>query len=1500
MPVRYGELAEAVAGSFIFQHQIHHIMFRRHGAMVIAASIGFLISCSRPDKSKPQAALRVMPAAAVALSCDRASEMVEPRAVGGGGRPFEAALEVGQVVPEVDQAGRSWVTVGCAKLLAPTRLNQGHIYVVLRTKDGGVQGLFGGAGRNWDNFLQFSQHADGTLAFNSESEAGKVSRISLPAGQSPKFGDSFLLEIHPNGTNASLFVNGHQVGDITGDVAANYFGAGYATSAPFRGQLGEIRVFAKLSEKQQLDIRHQMLSWWGLAESEVGACDPSFAEQPAMLGGSIRGAKSGALTLVASEVPSSFIHIAASRVTAPVIDGLPAGITLLGGRSWRIVSENGQDGPNSQFGLIQKETLDGEFLGEHGFYALLYRALPRQAWRELAVTRATAEGAIHFPPVALASGEYTLGIVQGVIQKQSSARVTLAGNAIPEHLTVRPGQYLKFATTGWAVGQTLELRDSLTNAVWYHGDASKLDLGLFALRTPEMKLVAKFSKASGVLASEQVFALDLDTRQPKYYPGLLVQIQRRADGSAELPAIDQPLQPDAQWPAELMAVDYPAFRTAESIHPAPRHDPSHAQWKVPSYFHNVLPNMSLLPNAVAVKGPAGAANLARWQQEVMEWRAIHQYPLGDVAMPFLVNVRFAGGVLVSDAGDYQFRFESNFPSKFQVGEKQTTNDVDLTIHCDAGVVPLMVSMANSKDHSQLKSRMLWKPPGAVEFSVVPAAVLVHEVNDIREKAQATVVGGFAYRKAAITCGADDSAAVKSLENKNLLDQVKDSKQFDDAIRPLVDGFMKGKTLSGDVTVAMAAFDLVLARSDFLRLHPEQLAVPGFGKTDGRMMRVYEYLLPFLSLCERHPALQGRSLAARAELAQYAVATCLSRSSFAEVHHGANDGFGDEDNLILNYHRAALCMDDPYAWDAATCLYDLFFRYAPGCAESLSADGLYTFHNVNGRQIHPMGYGSSWANRILRSRLAGSPWGRTSEQNRRLGEYYLANEWIFYQGTQCWFANGRHNTHRGSSSWLDGAAKSLVENSSTTLSVDDREALQNLSKRIQKNPNNSIVGNRFFYKNLYMVHRRSDYYIDLKMISPTVGPGESFAGQVSWNMGFGDGVTTCMRDGDEFHSIHTNNGPNAAYGVVSGYYNHPAGFNQISQDGNPCLWQIRALAGTTQLDDEVYQPDRYRVGTGRVAGGVSDGELGSAGFEFALGSHGARSSKFYAFTDDGLVVLNAGITTLRKDNVPQDVTLRSNINQCDWKTSIRIVAQDGGEKVIPLDDAANDLTFPLNQRYWVEQNGVGYLIFPTGAEGGVGKPGRLRMQASTRTPLTPVPGMVYTDAQIELIKKSVKPDRAAKVFHLWIDHGQQVVDAKCAYWICMRAAKADVKAWLANPPVDVLSNESSLQAVTDLRDGVTQAFFRDAGKLLGRDGKLMMATPTPAAIMWRPEKASLTVQDPLTGCTTDGSKMTNTLKITLGQGLKGITAEQAIAIAMAGCNDPDDRYRGRPLTRQIDR
>ncbi|BDS07113.1 hypothetical protein NT6N_21530 [Oceaniferula spumae] len=692
-----------------------------------------------------------------------------------------------------------------------------------------------------------------------------------------------------------------------------------------------------------------------------------------------------------------------------------------------------------------------------------------------------------------------------------------------------------------------------------------------------------------------------------------------------------------------------------------------------------------------------------------------------------------------------------------------------------------------------------------------------------------------------------------------------------------------------------------------------MATATFGKLQHQVTRVAATLQPYFASWEKDPELQLEVLAARAELLQYFSCTTYNRSVFGEGHHGTNDIYSGGHNLMQAWWEVAGVLDSPYINDAAVTQMDTHFRYSADLQDSLTSDGSFTFHNVNGRQLHMTGYGVDWFRGVMRAprKRMDSPWGMTREQYRRLTRYVEAFEWIFYKGRMSFQTAGRHNSGRGTNGVVKGFANTLLGVPEELQFPETRAALKALVKRIDEKGQNSIQGHRYFYKNLFTVHRREDWFIETKMISHLSGGPETFGGRYTFNLLFGDDTHFLRRSGTEYDVLHTFNA------------NGPL-INVRPNSGTPSMFWYRTLPGVTGLDNESAWLGGYRAGAGPAAGGISDGKIGNSGSSYINKDTCISAWKLYGFTEQGMMVLNAAINFTHchkmSRNTPEaSVRMRTSLNQAEWRDEVVVYMQNGEKKVYPAPkDGGKDLSLhlPLDQRYFVTHDGIGYLVMPTGQEMGdtlwkldpkdplaVANPGLkmekgrgfLDLRLSTRDVLTPAPGTPDKLEKVEALVKSGKlKNRTVKVFHLSIDHGRRPVNGRCAYEIFMDAATVDVAKVLKEPAMEILSATADVVAMRDKRTGVLHALFGKAGELKDpASGKLLMKSQATLSAMWKPEGKRLFVQCPKAAVHYRGyNLMLKVAKPTLYPALTGFEKERALEIPLPGTKDPDDRFKGR--------
>lgn len=1039
----------------------------------------------------------------------------------------------------------------------------------------------------------------------------------------------------------------------------------------------------------------------------------------------------------------------------------------------------------------------------------------------MALTRRTflAQGAALAAGTALGAGR--LVAAQGLLV----ANGRMAGASLKGF----QGTWVRLTPTPRATkGLDVTLREADGGPIWYAGPAAACDLGFWLLRPGTVTLEARFTRPDGVPQTQRLTLETLSAKGGALCPGLLMRIVRRAPKSPTLPPAQafRPQGPAVGADPALAegAGDYPPYRTAESARAA-----GEAPFRLPDYWHRPLQDLRFGKEAGLLAVPV--PDLGR----------------SDAA------ARIEGFILTDKAGQYGFRLETTCKAALLIGGRRCLGAE--TLHLKAGATPFAVTLAR-KGEAEPSCALLWKEPGVEEWLPVPPERFLHLSPQAAEACYAAFAQNLAHR--AFAFGGDAADFTEEPPEKPGADA------YRGAARALTARF----AATGDP--AAAARLLRWAGAYFSAAHAAYGGPRFLWLQDGALLGDAVALRPFLEACLRLPALQRQALAVRVEALRN-TDPVLNRSFLAETHSGTNDAYGEQNNFVGLVWQTAAIWDEPAGFDAARSLYDNHFAFRPGTLDGLESDATFNFHAANGRQLNMGAYGRDWMNRAIRLPRVGTPWGETREQYARLADYTLAYEWVLYRGAMAFCANGRHNNHAGS--FPADFARRLLALPGPCLDDGRREALAACLARVSEGKG-ALAGNRFFFRQLLAVHRRGDYYVDVKLTSPLVGGVETFSGANPGNLSFGDGVTTLLRTGEEYRPIHRYTIPDS-------------------------LWRFRALPGVTQLDEEWGSTnqwkglDRYRAGGGSRAGGVSDGELGHCGFEFVSHARNAtRARKLFVFLEDGLFVLGGGITGGK--DAPAPFTYRSTLNQTSFTAPLTLRAEDGTEESIPQDAAEAHLIHPLTQRFWVAHAGIGYLVLPSGAPADKGA--ALHVRVSVRTPLNrliprilddPDPDMAAYKAQCQALADQ---GRRATVLEIWVDHGPHPKDATVAYLVHMRADRADPALLLKAPPVTVFANDATCQAVRDDASGALHAFFHQPGAV--KAGPTRLAVDKPASLMLRPHgrRLALTCQDPVVACDKDPAHHAQALTLTLGA--------RRHTLPLPGAGDPDDRRRGAPATRLL--
>jgi chondroitin AC lyase len=349
---------------------------------------------------------------------------------------------------------------------------------------------------------------------------------------------------------------------------------------------------------------------------------------------------------------------------------------------------------------------------------------------------------------------------------------------------------------------------------------------------------------------------------------------------------------------------------------------------------------------------------------------------------------------------------------------------------------------------------------------------------------------------------------------------------------------------------------------------------------------------------------------------------------------------------------------------------------------------------------------------------------------------------------------------------------------------------------------SYLGNRFFWNSDFMTHQREGYYISVKMVSNrTVGTEVIHAENMKGGW-LPFGTTWILRRGDEYSTVL----PVFDWGRLPG----------VTSPNVP-----------PPTVREVRQPESF-------VGGVTDGAYGAAAMAFEENSDlplvprlkiSTTGYKAWFFFDGEMVALGAGITSSADE--PVGTTLNQTLLQggvlIDGQT-----AEPGESKVA--------------QGAWVLHDEVGYaFLAPADGRVKVGPQTGSNSGASSTNPAT------------------------ESVFALWIDHGVRPRDAQYAYAVVPSINAQHLADWVAHPPVRVISNTSSLQAVIHGQLGVAEIVFHTPGSVtLAAGGAVEVDRPCLVLLTEHGISTRITVSSP------GGEFSTVHLTLTTGQREKALT------------------------------
>lgn len=325
-----------------------------------------------------------------------------------------------------------------------------------------------------------------------------------------------------------------------------------------------------------------------------------------------------------------------------------------------------------------------------------------------------------------------------------------------------------------------------------------------------------------------------------------------------------------------------------------------------------------------------------------------------------------------------------------------------------------------------------------------------------------------------------------------------------------------------------------------------------------------------------------------------------------------------------------------------------------------------------------------------------------------------------------------------------------------------------------------IGNKHFWNSDYMVHRRSGVLVTVKMASNRTRATEMGNGENLKGTHLSQGAAFVLRNGDEYTGIYP-------------------------------VWDWRRIPGVTAAQDpgpfQQFKWGRGSEGASAFTGGVSDGQHGLAATKF--GFEGLTAKKAWWLVDDLLVALGAGISQ-PEGSLPVVTTL----DQRRLAGELQVASPEGGPlRMLPGKDGT---------AAWAWNGGVGWAS------------------------LTDAPLLVRDRGQVgtwKAINQRQDGDpQKERVLTLWVDHGVAPKEARYAYLVGLDHSAQAFAALASSPPVSILANTPTLQAIAYPKKGMAGAVFYTPGTvdLDSLHNGLAITASQPCLAQFAIGKGSITV------------------------------------------------------------
>ena len=442
----------------------------------------------------------------------------------------------------------------------------------------------------------------------------------------------------------------------------------------------------------------------------------------------------------------------------------------------------------------------------------------------------------------------------------------------------------------------------------------------------------------------------------------------------------------------------------------------------------------------------------------------------------------------------------------------------------------------------------------------------------------------------------------------------------------------------------------------------------------------------------------------------------------------------------------------------------------------TSDGVnndYSFH-AHGPMLYNGGYGQAWLGDTARiaAQATGTSFGIPSANVRLVIDYVLNGDQFMTRGaTYDMVTTGRDWSRTGQSTF----ALNIRDSIGQLLALDptyrtvELTAFKNRLEYANTNGTadlaNTAVGNRQYRTSDYMAQQRKAYLVSVKTTSTRTSLPEATNGE-NRKGGYGyDGLNLIYRTGNEYKEVMP----------VWDWYRLPGTTSERGVGGVGGAYNILVDGGR---------------GATAVAGGASDGSVGTTAYKF---SHfNVSANKSYFLFDKGEVGLGNSIRQTTANTAGGVVG--TNVNQTLLKGSVVYSTAAGQSTTI----GSGQTVTPAGLR-WVNHNSIGYFFLTPVSN------------ATIRT--TTQSGSWYDINHGDYSSATITKN----LFAIDLSHGTLPTGGTYLYAVIPGLAAGGMDAYLATNPFTLLRNDAVAHAVTDNSAGLTEANFYASGAITLQPG-----------------------------------------------------------------------------------